>query len=210
MDISFYGADCVAVTTKQARFVIDDNLAELGGTSAIKAGDVVLFTTADYVPPKIETKLTIAGPGEYEIGDVSVRGIAARAHVDESDGLSATMYKVIADDVRVLVIGHVYPALSEAQLEQIGTIDVLLVPVGGNGYTLDGVGALSLIKKIEPKLVIPTHYADKNLKFEVPQQSLEEALKNLAMEPKETVAKLRVKPGELADTATQVVVLERQ
>ncbi|HLZ14505.1 MAG TPA: hypothetical protein VKQ34_00760, partial [Candidatus Saccharimonadales bacterium] len=77
-----------------------------------------------------------------------------------------------------------------------------------NGYTLDAVGALKLIKKVEPKLVIPTHYADDALAYPVPQQSLEDALKALAMQPKETVAKLRVKTAELGET-TQLVVLER-
>ena len=60
---------------------------------------------------------------------------------------------------------------------------MLVVPVGGNGYTVDPVGALKLIKDIEPKLVIPTHYADKALKYPVPQQDLAGALKEPGMEP---------------------------
>src|SRR5205085_3062514 len=107
------------------------------------------------------------------------------------------------------IIGHIYPELSEDQLESIGLVDVAIVPVGGNGYTLDGVGALQVIKKLEPKLVIPTHYADKAIKYEVPQVELAEALKGLAMEPTETVPKLKVKLNELSDTA-RLIVLERQ
>ena len=87
-------------------------------------------------------------------------------------------------------------------------VDVLVVPVGGNGYTVDPVGALKLIKAIEPKLVVPTHYADKALKYPVPQQDLAAALKELAMETKETVAKLKLKPAELTDV-TQLIVLEK-
>jgi L-ascorbate metabolism protein UlaG (beta-lactamase superfamily) len=83
-----------------------------------------------------------------------------------------------------------------------------VVPVGGNGYTVDPIGALKLIKEIEPKLVIPTHYADKALKYPVPQQELSVALKELAMEPKETVAKLKLKPTELTDV-TQLIILEK-
>jgi L-ascorbate metabolism protein UlaG (beta-lactamase superfamily) len=83
----------------------------------------------------------------------------------------------------------------------------LAIPVGGSGYTLDPVGALTVIKEIEPKLVIPTHYADKAVKYEVPQVDLDHALKELAMEPKETVAKLKLKSGELSDVM-QLVVLE--
>ena len=56
-------------------------------------------------------------------------------------------------------------------------VDVLFVPVGGNGYTLDAIGALKIIKKIEPKIIIPTHYADKAIKYEVPQADLDEVMK---------------------------------
>jgi hypothetical protein len=58
-------------------------------------------------------------------------------------------------------------------------------------------------------LVIPTHYDDKAVKYEVPQAPLEEALKVLALEPKETVAKVKLKASELAES-TQLIVLERQ
>jgi L-ascorbate metabolism protein UlaG (beta-lactamase superfamily) len=118
------------------------------------------------------------------------------------------MYKMVFEDFTMLVTGHIYPELSDAQLETIGMIDVMCVPVGGNGYTLDGIGALKLIKKVEPKIVVPTHYEDGGLSFPVPQQSLEQALKSLAMEPKETIAKLRIKHEDLADM-TQLIVLER-
>lgn len=208
MDLSFYGANCLAIGTKQARFVVDDNLKELGGNEVIKAGDVALFTTRPHGLPKAEPKLIIDGPGEYEVSNVSVYGIAARAHIDEADKKTATIYKIVTDDIRVLVLGHIYPELSEAKLEEIGLIDVLVVPVGGNGFTLDATGALKLIKKIEPKLIIPTYFADKDLKFEIPPQSLEEALNNLAMEPKEPVAKLKLKATDLIDS-TQLILLEK-
>ncbi len=84
----------------------------------------------------------------------------------------------------------------------------MAVPVGGNGYTVDPGGALTLIKEVEPKLVVPTHYADKALSYPVPQQELSQALTELAMEPKETLAKLRLKHAELSDV-TQLVILEK-
>jgi L-ascorbate metabolism protein UlaG (beta-lactamase superfamily) len=83
----------------------------------------------------------------------------------------------------------------------------MFVPVGGNGYTTDATGALQLIKQVEPKIVIPTHYNDSNLKYEVPQTELADALKTMSMEPKEAIGKFQFKPAEVSDT-TQVVVLE--
>ncbi len=208
MEIQFYGANCVRLSSKKANVIIDDTLADLGLKSVTKAGDIALFT-GPHAEPTVETKLVVDQPGEYEVSDTSIQGIAMRAHIDEASKQTATMYKIMGDDVSVVVVGHVFPELSDVQLESLGTVDVLIIPVGNSGYTLDGVGALSLIKKIEPKLVIPTHYADKALKYPVPQVELTEALKGLAMDPKETVPKIKIKGGELGEN-TQLVVLERQ
>jgi len=192
---------------KQASVVVDDNLADLGLKSVTKPDDIALYTML----PKKEgaARLNITDPGEYEVSDISIRGIAVRGHMDEADQLTATIYKIDYDDIRLAIVGHVHPDIHEDQLEAIGGVDVLIVPVGGNGYTLDGVGALKVIKEIEPKVVIPTHFAEKGINYEVPQQELADALKGLAMEPAQTVAKYKIKPAEYTEAA-QLIVLERQ
>lgn len=207
MDVQFYGANCIAFSTKGVRVVVDDNLVELGGKSVLRPGDIALYTGA-HEAPKVEAKLVVEHGGEYEVSDVSIYGIPARSHMDEEGRLTATMYKVISKEVSIFFPGHVYPELTGDQLESIGMIDIMCIPVGGNGYTLDPVGALKVIKKIEPKVLIPTHYDDKTLKFPVPQQTLEQALSALSMEPTETTPKLKFKAGELGDTM-QLIILER-
>lgn len=209
MEVQFYGANCVRLTTKKASIIIDDNLDKLGLKSPSKSTDIVLFTSDQKGQAKLPNPVIIDSPGEYEVSDTSLQGIAARAHMDEEKGKTANIFKITGEDIRVAVVGHIYPELSDEQLEALGTVDVLIVPVGGNGYTLDSIGALKLIKKIEPKIIIPTHFEDKDINYEVPQQALEEALKGLAMEPKETVPKLKLKPGEMGDIA-QLIILERQ
>lgn len=204
MEIQFYGANCVRLAAKKAVVVIDDMQS-----SVAKSGDIALFT-GPHQALKADTKIVIDQPGEYEVSDISIQGIAARSHMDETDGRSATMFKVISDDMSVAAVGHVYPELSDEQLEALGIIDVLIIPVGGHGYTLDAIGALKLIKKIEPKIIIPTHYADKSVNYEVPQAALADALKELSMEPKETVAKLKLKGSELLGGSNQLIILERQ
>jgi L-ascorbate metabolism protein UlaG (beta-lactamase superfamily) len=92
--------------------------------------------------------------------------------MDEEGKNSATIYTLEADGTRVAILGHIYPELSEDQLEEIGMVDIVVVPIGNSGYTLDAVGALKIIKQIEPKVVIPTHFADKDIKYEVPQVEL--------------------------------------
>lgn len=206
MDLRYYGGNCVDITHKGRRIVIDDNLTDLGAKSVIKADDVALYTS--FHAGIRDTGLTFDGPGEYEVADISIKGFATRAHIDEPEQKSITMFKLIMSDESILFTGHIYPQLSEAQLESIGVVDILVIPVGGNGYTLDPVGALKIIKLIEPKLIIPTHYDDPALNYPVPQQTLENALKEMSIEAKETVAKLRIKPGELADVM-QLVVVEK-
>ncbi len=216
MDMQFYGANCIALTGKQIRLVFDDNLASVGGKTVTKNSDIVLFTHSPEDQPdtasagsaaRPDAKMTIDMPGEYEVSGVSVFGLQARAHLDEPDARTAVVYKVTWGDTRVLVTGHIFPKLTDDQLESIGIVDVMFVPVGGHGYTLDAGGALQLIKAVEPKIVIPTHYEDANLRFEVPQAGLEEALKNMAMEPKERVSKYQFKAADMTDT-TQLVVVD--
>lgn len=207
MELQFYGANCVRLSTKKVKIVVDDNLKQLGLKAVTKPEDISLRTNK--MVPQQEARFTADMPGEYESSGAVIKGVAARSHLDEEGKSSATIFVVTADDVKVAVLGHIYPELSEEQLEQIGLVDIAVVPVGGNGYTLDGVGALKVIKQIEPKVIIPTHYADKGIKYEVPQQELAEALKGLGMEPTETTAKYKPVLSSLTDT-TQLVVLERQ
>ncbi|MFA5004218.1 MAG: MBL fold metallo-hydrolase [Candidatus Saccharimonadales bacterium] len=204
MDIQFYGANCIVLSSKQARVVIDDNLKELGGKSVTKEGDICLFTSSHSAVE--QAKIVINQPGEYEASGVSIFGLQAQAHMDEQGQKNTTMFKITFNDVRIVVTGHIFPKLSESALEAFGVVDVLFVPVGGNGYTLDGEGAMSIIKDIDPKLVIPTHYDNKSLHYPVPQQKLEDALKAITMEPRERVTKLQLKPGDLIDTAQLVIV----
>ncbi len=207
MDIQFYGANCISLNVQTTRLVIDDNLSELGKTSILKNEDVALFTSNITKNTSVKARLTLDSSGEYEVADISIVGIAARAHSDEPGTYNAVMYKVVSGDISVLLTGHIYPELSDDQLEAIGLIDVLIIPIGGHGYTLDPQGALSIIKALEPKLVVPTSFEDKSLKLPVPLLPLEVALKELGLEAKETLPKLRVKPSDFSDV-TQLAVLQ--
>ena len=209
MELSYFGANCLRITTKKASVVVDDNLAALGLKTVTRPDDISLRTSAKLIPEQPTARFSAEMPGEYEIAGAVIHGVAARAHMDKEGEHSAVIYTVEADDIKVAIFGHVYPELSEDQLEQIGLVDIAIIPVGDSGYTLDGVGALKIIKAIEPKVVIPTHYADKAVKYEVPQVELAEALKNLGMEAAETLDKYKPKIMELTNT-TRLIVLSRQ
>lgn len=209
MEIQYFGANCLRINTKNASLVVDDNLAKLGLKTVSKKGDIILATQPELQTETKEPKLVIDMPGEFEVSAVSIMGTPVRSHMEEEGGHGATVFKVVTPDVRLAITGHIHPDLSEDQLEAIGAIDVLVVPVGGNGYTLDAVGAMKLIKAVEPKIVIPVHYADSSVKYEVPQATLEDAVKNMSLEVHETVPKLKLKSSDIPEN-TQLIVLERQ
>ena len=208
MELQYYGGNCIRINTKEASIVVDDNLEALGLKPITKGDDIVLRTTYDDKQDKQEV-LTIAQPGEYEVSKVAIQGIPARAHMDEEGKQTATIFKLTTSEMRIAVVGHIHPDLGEAELEAMGTVDLLVIPVGGGGYTLDATGALQVIKKIEPKVIVPVHYADSKIKYEVPQAELADVLKNLSMEVHETVPKLKLKASDLPE-ATQLIVVERQ
>lgn len=205
MEVQFYGANCVRLGNKKVSVVVDDNLASLGLKTVTGADDIAVFTLDKNVSSV--AKFVIDGPGEYEISEVSVRGIPAQAHID-SDGARATIYSIQMFGFSVGIIGHVDPKLSDDQLEKLGLVDVLIIPVGGSGYTLDAVGAASLVKKIEPKLVIPTHYSDSAINYEVPQADVKLFLSEIGASETEQLSVLKLKESELGDK-TRAVLLER-
>lgn len=207
MELEYLGGNCIKLTTKKGTFLIDENdLAKLGQKAPSKAPTVSMYTTK--ADGSSAAEFIIDSPGEYEISDVSVQGIAARG-LNEEGGKMNTIYRLVVDDTRIAIVGNVSSDLNDDQLEAIGTVDILFVPVGGAGVALDGLGALKLIRKIEPKVVIPTYYADKGLKYDPTPLSLEEAIKSLSMEPAETLDKFKLKGHTFTDS-TQLIVLNRQ
>lgn len=207
MELQYFGGNCVKITTKKVSIVIDDNLKELGGSPIAKPADIILNTLQTKNKP--QAVLFVDTPGEYESSDVSIQGIPARSHIDEEGTNNTTMYRIEVNDIRIAVVGHIYPDLTEEQLEMLGVVDILLVPVGGHGFTLDPVGALKVIKEITPKIIIPTYYADAKLQYPVPAISKEEAIKGLLMEPTEVTAKLKFKGNEHFSDQAQLIILER-
>lgn len=207
MELQYYGSNCIRITTKKSNLIIDGIIS--GGKSFIKDGDTVLFT--DSVENKIDNKvkLIINMPGEYEVADTSIVGISARAYKGEPKTLTNTIYKIVYEEVKLAIIGNIDSSLTDSQVEQLGEVDVIVIPIGNHDTTLSGSDALGVIKSIEPYLVIPTHYDDGKTNYDKPQAKLSEALKELAMEPTETVTKLKLKSSNFSEgDTTKLIVLE--
>ena len=97
--------------------------------------------------------------------------------------------------------------LTDEQLEKIDGIDVLMIPVGGEGYTIDSSGAQKIISQIEPKIIIPMHYNLPKLKMKLDDVS--KFLKTMGKPSITPVDKLVVKDSTLPkEGAMEIVVLQ--
>ncbi|MBC7943064.1 MBL fold metallo-hydrolase [Candidatus Saccharibacteria bacterium] len=192
-DIEYKGANTVVISTKKSTVVVDPKLSVAGLKDVNIKEAVEIATEARFAANGQDARLLIEGPGEYGVANFDIKGIGAQRHLDaEGQELLGTIYRIEFGDVRIGLLGNIYENLSDDQLEELGVLDILIIPVGGNGYTLDATGAASLVRKINPKVVIPVHYADATLKYEVQQDGLEAFVKELGI-PVETVSKYKIK-----------------
>jgi len=208
-EIEYKGANCIIISTKKAKLVVDPKLSIVGLKDVSSKGAVELATEERFATNGSDANLLIDGPGEYGVAGFDIKGISARRHLDsESEGMVSTMYRVEIGEARIGIIGNIYEELSDEQLEELGVIDILIIPVGGNGYTLDSTGAAGLVRMIDPKIVIPVHYADKSLKYEVPQDDLVLFIAELGV-PVETVPKYKLKQLPIVPATLSVIEITR-
>ena len=208
-EVEYKGANTMVISTKKGTIVTDPKLSLVGLKDANVKDAIELATEARFALNVDTARLVIEGPGEYGIADFDIHGIAAQRHLDsESDPKASTVYRIEAGDIRIALIGNIYEKLSETQLEELGLIDVLIIPVGGNGYTLDATGAATLTRLIDPKIVVPIHYADSAIKYEVPQGDFETFAKELGGTIEEA-PKLKIKTGAALPEALTIYKLAR-
>jgi len=213
MEIEYYGANCFRIKTKEANVVIDDNIAALGGKVVAKGDEVVVYTSNSLSNEKAvaASRLVLSSAGEYEVGDISVTGIQTRGHMDEEGVQTATVYQFMYKGTTVTVLGHIHPDVSDDVAEIAGGTDVLIVPVGGNGYTLDPVGATKTIKNIEPDVVIPSQYDIPGMNYEVSASPLEDFVKTSGLQQAVPSDSYKVdKPNAELAGSTHLVILNKK
>jgi len=192
-DIEYKGGNALVISTKKAKLITDPKISLIGLKDLSTKDAIELATDERFALASPDAMLNIEGPGEYEVADFSIRGVAVERHIDAETGKKqATMYRVEIGDVRMAIIGNINDNVSEDQLEELGVVDMIILPVGGGGYTLDGVKATKLVRKIDAKVVIPVHYADSSIHYEVPQDELDLFYKEFSGEVEKT-AKLKIK-----------------
>lgn len=207
MEIEYKGATGVIIKSGASSVMFDPRLSEVGLKDLKVDGAIEVVTEPRFIVNGNE-KLLISGPGEYEVAEVSVKGVAASHHLVDASR-KTTVYRVQAAGFRIAFVGHVSEGLSDDQLEALGIIDILILPVGGGGYTLNAHEATKVLRQIDPKVVIPVHYADKTLKYEVPQDEVDLFVKELGATLHESVAKYKLKAGAALPEVLTLVELQR-
>jgi L-ascorbate metabolism protein UlaG (beta-lactamase superfamily) len=160
------------------------------------------------VRPMRDRLFTIDGPGEYEIGGILVTGV--RTYHDKKKGAELgtnTTYVIHMDDVVFCHLGDLGHELSAQQLDEIGAIDVLFVPVGG-GETIGPAEAAGVISQLEPRIVIPMHYAlAEQQSFTVELASLDKFVHELGLKDVTAEEKLNVTPSNMPTEGEQTRVI---
>ncbi|MBI2453006.1 MAG: MBL fold metallo-hydrolase [Parcubacteria group bacterium] len=117
-----------------------------------------------------------------------------------------TIYVVDAEDMRLCHLGDLGQSeLTSEQVDQIGEVDILFVPVGGT-YTIDAKEASHIVSQIEPKIAVPMHYALPNVKVKL--AGVGQFLKTMGLKAEEPLPKLSLKQKDLDGEETKVIVLQ--
>lgn len=209
-EIEYKGGNTVLLTTKKAGVVFDPKLSLLGLKDLAPKDSIQVVTEERFLVDNDSFRLVFDGPGEYEVADVSLKGVPAKRHIDaDADTPASTVYRADIDGVKVAILGNIAPTLTDQQLEDIGLVDIAVVPVGGGGYTLDATAASTLVRQLEPKVVIPIHYSDNALKYEVPQDTLEVFTGELGAPVEDGGSKYKLKSASALPQVMTVIKLDR-
>jgi L-ascorbate metabolism protein UlaG (beta-lactamase superfamily) len=208
MDLTFLGAGCVKLSGKTLTVICDPYSTEAGLPAIGGKAELITKSSPENLGDVNGVGMIFDSPGEYEIKGVTVIGVPAQLHLDEG-GERGTVFSFQMDGVGIVVLGNVFGKLPEKQVERLGRIDVLVVPVGNHGLTLDAAGAAELVSQLEPSYVVPVHFDDGVTTYPVPQDDVSHFLKEMgATISDEPITKLKVNSKELPPE-TLIVVLQR-
>jgi L-ascorbate metabolism protein UlaG (beta-lactamase superfamily) len=152
MELTYHGLSCIRLRGREMTVVIDPPQMALPGLAKGTLGIIVRTEGTTTDPAKLRPRegelQEVAGPGEFEIGGVGILGLAAG---------EATVMRVAVDDVRVVAAGRLRRQLTEEEIDSLGHVDVLVIPVGG-GDALGAIEAAKLVNAVEPGIVVPARY----------------------------------------------------
>jgi len=210
MNIVYHGYSCFEIKGKNVTVITDPYSPELGIILPELSADIV--TVSHQHKNHCHTKI-ISGnpkifdwPGEYEKSEVGLVAIESFHNTKEEPDLGENLIFIyIIENVRICHLGSQGCKLTAEQLEKIGDVDILLLPIGGK-TTLTPQKALEVLEQIEPRVVIPMHYALPNINKEL--ASVEQFAEIMGKPQIETKIKFDIHKSGLPDDQTELVILE--
>lgn len=165
MQISYLGHSSFRLKTKSAQVITDPFSAEIGFKMPKVEADIVTISHGHFDHNCLDSvkgePFVMSGAGEYEIKEVSVLGTTSFHDLKKGEERGEnTIYTISAEELTVCHLGDLGHVLTSKKVEEIGEVDVLLIPVGGE-FTIGPKRAVEVVRQLEPKLVVPMHYKTK-------------------------------------------------
>jgi len=209
MTISWFGQSCFRIESKEGSVLIDPFSKEIGLRPPKIKDDLVLVSHQHYdhnnVADANPEAFIIKNPGEYEKQGIAVHGILS--YHDKSEGKergSNTIYIIKAEEMTLCHLGDLgQEKLTDEQIEAIGDVDILMIPVGGT-YTINYKEAVGVISQIEPKIIVPMHYKIPDLKVDL--DGVDKFVKELGL-TSEKIDKLKIAKKNLPTEEMKLVIL---
>lgn len=205
MQIQYFGLSSFKITTKEATIITDPFHKDSGLTPPRGAGDILILAEKNKKLYSADSGISgehfdITDPGEYDVKGVTVTGIPLK-----QENKYITVFLIESEDIRILNLTHIKEwNMKEDEIEELGDIDILILPVGGN-TVLSASAASKVVSEVEPKIVIPSHYKMADLILDL--DSKDKFVKEMGGK-KEEMDKLTIKKKDLQEEGTKLVILE--
>jgi L-ascorbate metabolism protein UlaG (beta-lactamase superfamily) len=170
MEITWLGHSCFLIkSSKGIQLLTDPFDSTLGYDVYTGSPDIVTISHQhfdhNYCKNLLDNYKIIDKIGMFYECDVPIMGVPSYHDKDKGakrgDNIIFT-FKI--DGYNLCHLGDLGHTLSDDDIDALGDVDVLFVPVGGN-YTIDGKEASEVTTKIKPKIVIPMHYKTSRVSF---------------------------------------------
>ena len=209
MEIVWHGLSCFRISERGLASVVTDPYGpELGLPPLKLKADIVTVSHDDPAHNHVKAakgyRRVIASPGEYEIGGVFITAVPTwKSNGAANKNHASTLFVLDFDGVTVAHLGNLSHVPTQAQIENLGTVDIALVPVGGGG-ALTSSQASEVISLIEPSIVIPMQYKSGPEVLKI--GTVTSFLKEMGIASQEPLPALKISRSSLSEE-TQVIVL---
>jgi L-ascorbate metabolism protein UlaG (beta-lactamase superfamily) len=218
VDISWLGHACFRLRGRDVSILTDPYEGSDWGYPPLTASANVVTVSNDHPHhaglSSIEGEpRVLRGPGEYEIGGALIWGIRTSRPANGAVPLATarnTAFLIQLEELTICHLGDLATApLSAEELTRMKDADVLMVPVGGH-CTINAAQAAEVVAQIEPKVIVPMHYATDETRGHLTLDDIERFCRELGATEATPRGRLNVTPSSLPSEPTVVLLTREQ